>query len=143
MVVTKEANSRIKKAILSGQMVTPEEVEAMRTTLKEIFMKGGDKRFIEILEGEFENLPMDVEISIAGKQKNLAESVSKLNSFFRILFTPGAVQAIQQNPELNGLLNEILEGSGMSPIKYGVSKQGGQPVPSPMQGEQPELANVT
>lgn len=145
-IVTKEANKKIKDMILyEGKMINNEEAEQLRSVMTEIFMKGGDKRFIEIFEDEFDGLPMDVEISIANKQKNLAEAVSKLNSFFRILFTPGAIQAIQGNEQLSGLLNEILEGSGMSPIKYGMSKPSGQPglappgqegsVPSPMQGE--------
>lgn len=143
-VTTKEANRKIKDLVLSGKLVTKEQAEEMRGVLKEIFLKGGDKRFLEIMKGEFESIPMDAEVSIMGKNKNLAENVSKLNSFFRILFTPGALQAIQQNDELSKLLNEILEGSGMSPIKYGMSRPsggqmmpqgGGQPVPSPMGAE--------
>lgn len=127
-ITTKEANKKIKEMVLSGKVVTPEEAQELRMILKEIFLKEGDKRFIEIMKDEFEGLPMDVEVSILGKNKNLAEAVSKLNSLFRILFTPGALQAIQQNEELGGLLNQILEGSGMSPIKYGMSRQMGPPV---------------
>ena len=80
-----------------------------------------------------------------GKKGNLAEMVSKLNSVFRTLFTPGAVQAIQQNPELGKLLNEILEMSGMSPISYGrfkVAPLSGAPEPTatPSPAELPALA---
>ena len=147
-VATKEANKKIKEMMLSGKIVAPEQAEALRGLLKETFIKEGDKRFLEILKGEFENLPMDVEISIANKQKNLADAVSKLNSLFRILFTPGALQAIQQNEELGSLLNEILEGSGMSPIKYGmgqrVNQLGPPGIPSPIPvGEAGELSTVT
>lgn len=145
-ITTKDSNERIKDMILyENKMVSPEEAVELRSVMKEIFMKSGDKKFIEIFKDEFEGLPMDVEVSIAGKNKNLAESVSKLNSFFRILFTPGALQAIQGSEELTGLLNEVLEGSNMSPIKYGMSRPsspglappqaGGQPIPSPLQGE--------
>ncbi len=140
--VTRQANEKIKNMILyEGKVVTKEQADELRGVLKEVFMKGGNKRFLEILEGEYDNLPMDVEISIANKSKNMAEAVSKLNSLFRILFTPGALQAIQQNDELSGLLNEILEGSGLSPIKYGIKNQGGA-VPSPMMGKPAQTGAV-
>lgn len=138
-VVTKESNRKIKNMILyENKMVTPQEADELRNAMKEIFMKAGDKRFIEILEGEFDELPMDAEVSIANKQKNLSEAVTRLNNLFKILFTPGAIQAIQGNEELSGLLNEILEGSGMSPIRYGL----GKPESPPVSTEQP-ISNET
>lgn len=134
-IVTNEANKTIKNVVLSGKLITKEDAEAMRAQMKEIFMAGGNKRFLEIVKGDFEDLPLDVEVTIANKQKNLAENVSKLNNLFRILFTPGAIQAIRQDGELTNLLNEILEGSGLSPMKYGVGTGGQptQPVVSPIQ----------
>lgn len=142
-IITKYANKKIKDMILyEGKDPSQEDADALRATLKEIFLKGGNKRFIEIMKGDLEDLPMDIEISIANKQKNLFEYVNKLNSFFRILFTPGALQAIQQSDELKKLLSEILEGSGLSPITYGVGasttpKMGLVPSPmSPMKQEQ-------
>lgn len=119
-VSKKEANKVIKKMILSGKDVTQEDAVELQQALKEIVLQGGEDRFIELIKDEFEKLPLDIEISISNKQKNLAENVSKLNSLFRILFTPGALQAIQQSKELSSLLNEILEGSNLSPIKYGI-----------------------
>lgn len=121
-VSTKEANKRIKRMVLAGKMLTQEEIDQFRNVVKEGFMKGGEKRFIEIIKGEFENLAMDVEINIKEKQGNMAEMVSKLNSVFRTLFTPGAIQVLQQSPEMAKLLNEILETSGLSPVKFGISK---------------------
>lgn len=134
LVVTRDANKKIKDLVLQGKDVSPEQADEMRGLMKEIFMKQGDKRFLEIIEKDFDNLPLDVEVSIAGKDKNLAETVDKLNSFFKILFTPGAIQAIQQSEELSGLLNEILEGSNLSPIRYGMSKASASaPMKSPIQ----------
>jgi len=135
-IAEKEVGKMMKNMILyEGKNVTDEDKAVLKQTLKEVFLKSGSKRFLEVVKDEFRNLPMDVEVSIKGKQKNLAEAVSKLNSLFRILFTPGAIQAIQQSPELSGLLNEILEGSGMSPIKYGMSSVSGG-LPSPIQMNQ-------
>ena len=97
-------------------------------------MKGGSKRFLEIIKDEFSKLPMDVEISIKGKQKNMAETVSKLNSVFRTLFVPGAIQAVQQNKGLSDLLNDILESSGMSPVNFGTFT--GEPMVQPQLQQQ-------
>lgn len=147
-ISNKEAGRIMKNMTLyEGKNVTDEDTVALRQTLKEIFIKGGSKRFLEVVKDEFRNLPMDVEVSIKGKHKNLAENVSKLNSFFRILFTPGAIQAIQQSPELSKLLNEILEGSDLSPLRYGMSPPTGS-MPSVLsqsmeQVKRPELSNVT
>jgi len=128
----KEAGRMMKDMILyQGKNVTDEDKAILKQTIKEVFLKGGSKRFLEVVKDEFSNIPMDVEVSIKGKHKNIAENVSKLNSFFRILFTPGAVQTIRQDPELSKLLNEILEGSDLSPLKYGMSPPTGS-IPSPM-----------
>lgn len=137
-VTNKQSNERIKQMTLSNEITNQEEVDAMRTTLKEVFMKGGDKRFLEIIKDDFKDLPMDVEISIKGKQKNLAEVTSKLNSVFRTLFMPGVIQAVQQNQGLSDLLNQIFENSGFSPVNFGAfTGQSMQPmegaVASPMQ----------
>lgn len=129
-VSKKEANKVIKKLILSGKDVTQEEAVELQEALKQIVLQGGEDRFMELMKDEFANLPMDIEISISNKQKNIAENVSKLNSLFRILFTPGAIQAIQQSKELSTLLNEILEGSNLSPMKYGIMNT--QKTPSPV-----------
>jgi hypothetical protein len=135
-IAEKEAGRLAKDLTLyKGADVTDENKAVLKQTLKEVFLKGGSKRFLEVVKDEFAKLPMDVEVSIKNKHKNLAENVSKLNAFFRILFTPGAIQAIQASPELSGLLNEILEGSNMSPLKYGMSPPTG--TPSPMSMGQP------
>jgi hypothetical protein len=141
-VTTKKGNDKIKRMILSGEIPTQEEIDAFKTVIKEEFMKGGSKRFLEVMKDEFASLPMDVEISIVNKQKNMAETVSKLNAVFRTLFMPGAIQAVQQNEGLSSLLNDILESSGLSPVNFGSFTQPqNQPmqgaVVSPMQPQQP------
>ncbi len=143
-ITTKQANDKIKQMILSGEIPTQEEIDQYRTTLKEVFMKGGNKRFLEIIKDEFAGLPTDVEISIKGKQKNLAEVTSKLNSVFRTLLTPGVIQAVQQSEGLSDLLNQIFESVGFSPVNFGtITGQQMQPVVSPMQPQmqapQPQL----
>ena len=141
-VSTREANRRIKRMVLAGKLLTKEEADQFRAVIKETFMKGGEKKFIEILKDDFVNLALDVEINIVGKQKNLAENVSKLNSIFRAVFTPQGVQMLQQSPELGGLLNQILEQSGLSPVNFAnLTRVQIEPTKSPIQTK--ELAITT
>jgi len=128
-VIIKGTNSRVKKLALTGQMVSEQERQRFKELEREKLQKN-EKMFIESLKDEFKDLKMDIEINILGKNKNLAETVSKLNSVFRTLFTPGAVQVLQQNPEMGRLLNEILELSGLSPVQYGRFKGQEQPDPT-------------
>ena len=134
-IMTKQGNERIKQMVLDGKLPTQEEIDLFKETVKESFMKGGDKRFLEIVKDEFSGLAMDVEVSIKNKQKNLAEVTSKLNGVFRTLFMPGAIQMVQQNKGLSDLLNNIFESSGMSPVNFGTFTQPAQQgaVQSPMQ----------
>ena len=136
-VSTKAVNEKIKKMVLSGKMPNEQEMEMFKSVITEGFMKEGEKRFLEIIKDEYQNLPMDIEISIKNKQKNMVEMVQKLNSVFRTLFTPGAVQMLQSNKGLASLLNNILETSGLSPVNFGsITAQPapqGQPQLSPMQ----------
>jgi len=135
-VSTKEANKKIKRMVLAGKMLTKEEADQFRAVIKEGFMKGGEKRFLELFKDEFKDLALDVSIDIAGKQADLFERVSKLNAIFRTVFTPAGIQVLQTSPAAGELLNQILEGSGLSPINFAGIVQGqpaGQPVVSPMQ----------
>lgn len=138
-VSTKAVNDRIKKAVLEGEMIGKDEVESLKQMFEDEFMKAGEKRFIEILKDEFADLPMDVEISIAGRQENLADTVTKLNAVFRAVFTPAGIQILKTEPEAGEMLNEILEKAGLTPRNFGTlspiqpqqltAPQGPQPAP--------------
>lgn len=140
-VANKEANDKIKKMIFDGKIPTKEEVDGIRELVKATFIEKGEKRFLEIMEDEFKDLSMDIKINIAGKQANTAEMVTKLNSVFRTLFTPGAIQAIQQDKGLANLLNEILETSGLSPVRFSqVTGKQTEAQPTQTPASQEELA---
>ncbi len=145
-VATNYANKKVKAAMLSGKdahVMSQEEIDQLRDMVKEQFMKGGSKRFLEILQSELESLPIDVNVNIAGKQKYLARNADKLTNIFRqIIAAPG----ILQQPGMAKLFNEIIENSGFSPINFaGFTKQPApvpaQPVaPAKVATEQPVLA---
>lgn len=124
-VTTNTTNQRIKEIILDNGNISEEEVETFRTVTKENFMKGGNKRFIEILKGEIKDLPVDVEINIAGKQKDLAKAADALNNIFRFVFSnPQGFMQVMQIPGMSKSFNDILEFSGLSPVNFGgITKQ--------------------
>jgi len=114
-LITREANEKTKEEILSGRVIEPAEVENFKILAREEFMKGGNKRFIEILKNEFKGENLDVTTNIAGKQKNVSADVDKLVNVFRqIIAAPG----ILDDPRMAKIFNEILENSGLSPVDF-------------------------
>lgn len=135
-LVKNKANDFIKEEILSGRVVTEEQVELFKDKVREGFVSGGNKKFIEILEGQFKKKPLRVKINIAGKQKDMSLMTDKLVNIFRqIIANPQGFQQLMQMPELSKTFNDILEFSGISPVHYtGLSKQA---LPQPQQQGQP------
>lgn len=114
-LVSCQANYYIKEKILNGEMPDPQEIEQIKQDTREAFMKGGNKRFIEILKDELKGIPIDVEVNIVGKQKNLAGMVDKMTNVFKtIIANPGVLQS----PPMAKLFNQILESSGLNPLDF-------------------------
>lgn len=134
-VVVNEANRIIKEKILSGELVDREEIEKAKIRTREIFIRGGNKKFFKILKEEMKNAPIDVYVNIVGKQKNLSAITDKLVNVFRqILANP----AILQDPRMAKLFNQILEASGLSPLDF--YQPAGQQIPQPVQQNQGQPA---
>ena len=115
-IVKNQVNKIVKERILNGELVFPEEVEALKEKTRIEFLEGGRKRFVEILKDEFKDTLLDIKTNIAGKQKNLALLTDKVVNVIRQFI---ATPEIRQDPEMIKLLNVILESSGMSPIIFG------------------------
>lgn len=115
-ITENQANNFVKEKILNGELVYPEEFETYKQDSLDKFVRGGKKRFIEILKDEFADTELDIKTNIAGKQKNLALLTDKVVNVLRQFI---ATPEIRQDPEMIKLLNVILESSGMSPIIYG------------------------
>src|SRR3990167_7719677 len=105
-----------KERILNGEIITDEEVEEEKQRVREEFMKGGNKRFLELLKEELEDAPLSVKVNIAGKQDDLNTKVDKLVNILRqVISTPQMLQI----PQFADLFNQIIEWSGLSPIDFG------------------------
>jgi len=122
----KEVKSRIKRKIIDGQPVTPEEQdlmiaetqEEMRSALRNL----GDQRFFKPSEiddktwaSQFEDLEWELDIDITGEQHNIQEMLTTLNTALQMIMTPG----FDQNKKAQAIVGEILNlSSVMSPIKF-------------------------
>src|SRR3990167_2056273 len=114
-LVINETNKMVLEEILSGNLITPEMIEMHKQMVREEFMRGGNKKFIEILKDELKSAPIDVEVNIAGKQKDLNKQTDKLVNIFRqLLAAPG----ILDDPRMAKIFNQILEASGLEPIDF-------------------------
>lgn len=123
-LVRNEVSKRIVKTLLDNGVPTPEQKTLMEQTIQETFLKGGSKRFFEILKDEMSDEKLGVSTNIAGKQKNLALVTDKVVNFVRQAI---ATPEIRQDPEMIRWLNTILEGSGLSPIRYSPRLQPARP----------------
>lgn len=133
-----EANKVIKERILNGDDINDQEIESIKEDTRSQFIRGGNKKFIEILKDELKDAPMDIEIDIVGKQKYLASIVDKLVNVFSFLIKNPQVR---DDPGMMKTLNEILEYSGLSAMDFNYKSQQvqqqqiQQPLPQPIQTE--------
>lgn len=139
-VVTNEVNEDIKALILKGEPVTTENQAFLFQTKKDLFMQSGARRFMETLEGELDEIPVDVFVNIKGKQRRMVENADKITNVIReIIANP---QAIATVPGIGKAFNQLLEESGMSPIDFSAitliqEKAEQQPAPAPETAPQP------
>jgi len=131
----KKVNKHIKEKILSGKIILREEIEALKQKTIEEFMKGGNKKFIEIIKDEFKNSKIKVKINIKDKQKNLGLMTDKLVNVFKQVISSTNPETgenvLDTNPKLAKIFNEILEISGLSPVSYNSVPKQPQPQPQP------------
>jgi len=117
--VTKNAINRKKKEkVLSGQVFTEEEMMAFEQITRDEFVTSNTK-LIDILKDEFKGIEVTMGINIAGKQTQISRHVDKLVNIFRQV---AASPDILQNPYMAKLYDNILEASGLSPIRYGAAQ---------------------
>jgi len=104
------------KLVLAEEEVTQEIIDELVKLKKGEIMKRGTRGFFETIEGELDDLPLDVFVNIKGKQRKMAENADKITNVLReIIANP---QAFQQIPGVGKAFNELLEESGMSPINF-------------------------
>ncbi len=111
-----------KEEVLNGRTFNETDIEDFKEKAREDFMRGGNKRFLEILKNEMKDAPLDLFINIVGKQKDLATRTDKLVKVFRQLFSTfdpvTKTFTALDDPRMAKLFNEIRENSDLSPIDF-------------------------
>lgn len=139
-VVENEAFNMQKERVLRGETFTAQEVELFKNKVREDFLKDGNKKFLEILKGEFKGKTVRVKINVAGKQKDVSLMTDKLVNIFRqIIANPQGFMQVMQTPGMSRTFNDILEYSGLSPVYFSGLTAPNTPTPQPVQ---PEIQNL-
>jgi hypothetical protein len=133
-VATNYTNRAVLEHILQGGSINPEEVDAYAQMILQDFLKGGNKRFVEILKDELKDAPISVKTNIAGKQKNLSSVTDKLVNVFRQIV---AAPQVLTYPPMAKLFNQIIEASGLDPIDFSGFTVEQQEQPQPTKTAQP------
>ncbi len=146
LVRNEVANYELEK-VLSGQDINPDETKAFEQKVRDEFQRKGNKHFVEILKGEFKNVPLGVKVSIKGKSKDLSQRADKLSNIFAKIFAnPQGFIMTMQIPGAAKAFTDLLESSGLDPQDFSnmdkaiaamKAMQPPAPQPSPVQ---PQLA---
>lgn len=114
-IAENEVKERAIAAFNTGGYMTQEQADQIRVLVKADFRKKGNKQFMQILKGELKKIPIDVEINIAGKQKDLSALTDKLTNIFRqIIANPQVLQI----PGIADIFNQIVESAGLNPADF-------------------------
>ena len=136
---TKNAGEkRKKKLFLEGKGVDQLQIDEYKENFKEEWLGGGNEKFITIIKDEFKDIPIDVKVNIAGKQKDLANMTEKIVSFMRAIVSTPQMLTI---PGMADLLNQVVEYSGLDPVDFSGLKPEqlvpAQPEQAPAQAQAP------
>lgn len=123
-----------------GEAPTQEDIDQFRQFITQEVMKSGNRKFLEVLKDELKDLPVDVMINIAGKQKNFVKMATDLSNIIRtVMANPQAfVQTGLDKP-----FNQLLESAGLNQVDFNkiTNQSFNQPVAQVVQnnGKQTQL----
>jgi hypothetical protein len=142
----KEVKSRIKRKVIDGEPISPEEQELMiadtQSELREALKKLGDQRFFKpsdfddkTWQDQLEDLEWNLDIDVTGEQHNIQEMLTTLNTALQMIMTPG----FDQNKKAQAVVGEILNLTGaMSPIKFNAISNSNPEPPQELENEIPQ-----
>lgn len=99
-----------------GEVPTEQDRTQLIQTIKEQFVKGGNRKFFEIIKDELKDIPIDVYVNIKGKQKYMAQNADKLSNIITNILAN--IDKIRSAPGIAKAYNQLLEESGMSGIDF-------------------------
>lgn len=137
-----ETDKMEKQKVLSGMPIYPDETDTYKQDVRKQFLKGGNKKFFKILKDELKDLPVDVEVNVAGKQKDLNKITDKMTNLLRQIFAnPQGFKETMQIDGMPEIFNQILEYSGLNEVDFlGLTES--QPVAPTVQAPAPAKASA-
>jgi len=108
-------------------------------------MQEGNKKFIKILKDDWKDAPIEIEIVVAGKQKNLGKMADSITNIFRFIFSnPQGFMQIMQMPGMAKSFNQIMEYSGLNSMDFSgmekIQQEQQMQQQNMAQGQAPQLA---
>lgn len=109
------ANDSIKRAVLSGKIVSPEDYETFKKAGDEFIKQTKNTRFLQIPKDYYKKFKAKITVNVTGEQQNKA---SVLESLTNIMTVYAQNPAIAQDPVLMQIFLRIVElsGAGISPV---------------------------
>ena len=132
MLAEHEANSFAKDQILSGNLVSPIDIEAVRHHATSGIMKNRRHSF-NGFDKLFKDWQGNVRVDTTGEQKNKSVMMESLFNVFQIV---AKNPAILQDPTLARIFNQMVEAAGVSPVF--LSNDGGSSIPASQTAAMPE-----
>ena len=108
-IVTRKANEKAIDKVLNGDIVTPEEYQKFISTYSAQMQTLGEKRFIDIPEGYYDDFEGYCTVLITNEKKNKAVTLESLSN---ILAQVANAPQILQDPTLFKIFAQIIELSG-------------------------------
>jgi hypothetical protein len=141
----RSVNSEIKKKMIAGEMITPEEqmmlTQATKAKIGSGLQEFGNQRFFtpdDVSEKTwaetFDGMEWDLDIDITGEARNSLEELTTLNTALQVVLNP----AFATNKQAQAIVGRILENTGaMSPVEY--ASLPSTPAPAPQVEAPPVL----
>ncbi len=117
---TRTANDKAVEAILSGNIVTPEQYDVWLEGADTFIKQTKGTRFIEIPKNFYKNLEAKVTVNVTGEQRNKAATLESLNNVL-LTYTNTLKSGIDlsKDPVAMMLLSSIIDkaDAGISPVQ--------------------------
>lgn len=111
-----EINLKKKQLVLEGKIPDDQEMQLFETVVRDSFMQGGSKRFVQIFKDEMKDAPVSVHVNIVGKQKYLAQQVDKIVNILRFVIASNPMALASKGTW--DLINQVVEMSGLDPVDF-------------------------
>lgn len=115
-IVQCQINDKKKELFLKGEIPDDQEMQLFEQVVRDTFMQGGKKRFMQIFKAEMADVSISVKVNIVGKQKYLAQQVDKIVNILRFVISSNPMALASKGTW--DLINQVVELSGLDPVDF-------------------------